>query len=126
MMDKKSLYTKDDLYKVNIDYTKEKKIYEINLDSAKQNLNHLKKEFVEASIYYYIEEYKQSVNQLINNNIEFANNLYYEFVITDKFLIDNINVLPCIEYNQGLHEHKYALGSNIIIHAYNTLIVHIN
>lgn len=112
-MDKKSLYTKDDLYKVNIDYAKEK-------------YNHLKKEFVESTIYYYIEQYKQSVNQLINNNIEFSQNRYYEFIITDKFLLDNINVLPCIEYNEGLNEHKYALGSNTIIHAYNTLIVHIN
>ena len=117
---------KDDLYKVNIDYAKEK-------------YNHLKKEFVESAIYYYIEQYKQSVNQLIETNIEFAKNssqnvnvdlhsksLYYEFVITDKFLIDNINLLPCIEYNEGLNEHKYALGSNTIIHSYNTLIVHIN
>ena len=105
--------TKDDLYTVNIEYTKEK-------------YNHLKKEFVEAYIYYYIEQYKESVNQLINNNIEFANNIYYEFIITDKFLIDNINVLPCIEYNEGLNEHIYALGSNTIIHSFNTLIVHIN
>ena len=112
--------------KVNIDYAKEKKIYEVNLDSAKQNFNHLKKEFVESAIYYYIEQYKQSVNQLIENNIEFANNIYYEFLITDKFLIDNINLLPCIEYNEGLNEHRYALGSNTIIHSYNTLIVHIN
>lgn len=105
---------------------KKNKIYEVNLDSAKQNFNHLKKEFVESTIYYYIEQYKQSVNQLINNNIEFSQNRYYEFIITDKFLLDNINVLPCIEYNEGLNEHKYALGSNTIIHAYNTLIVHIN
>ena len=104
---------KDNLYKVNIDYAKEK-------------FNHLKKEFVEAYIYYYIEQYKQSVNQLIENNIEFAKNIYYEFIITEKFIIDNINLLPCIEYNEGLHEHKYALGSNTIIHSYNTLIVHIN
>ena len=104
---------KDYLYKVNIDYAKEK-------------FNHLKKEFVEAYIYYYIEQYKQSVNQLIENNIEFAKNIYYEFIITEKFIIDNINLLPCIEYNEGLHEHKYALGSNTIIHSYNTLIVHIN
>ena len=116
-----------------------KNIYKVNLDSARQNLNHLKKEFVESTIYYYIEQYKESVNQLIENDIEFANNssqnvnadlhsksLYYEFIITDKFLIDNINLLPCIEYNEGLHEHKYALGSNTIIHSYNTLIVHIN
>lgn len=107
------------------------KIYKVNLDSAKDNFNHLKKEFVESTIYYYIEQYKESVNQLIENNIEFANNIYYEFVITDKFLIDkflidNINLLPCIEYNEGLHEHKYVLGSNTIIHSYNTLIVHIN
>ena len=118
--------SKDSLYKVNIDYAKEK-------------YNHLKKEFVESAIYYYIEQYKKSVNQLIEANIEFANNnsqnvnvdlhsksLYYEFIITDKFLIDNINLLPCIEYNEGLNEHKYALGSNTIIHSYNTLIVHIN
>ena len=114
---------KDSLYKVNIDYAKEK-------------YNNLKKEFVEAAIYYYIEQYKQSVNQLIENNIEFAQNRYYEFIITDKFLIDNINVLPCIPakqdgsyndpYNEALHEHRYALGSNTIIHYYNTLIVHIN
>ena len=104
-----------------------KDIYKVNIDYAKQNLIHLKKEFVEAYIYYYIEQYKESVNQLIKNNIEFANNIYYEFVITDnKFLIDNINVLPCIEYNEGLNEHRYALGNNIIIHSYNTLIVHIN
>ena len=112
-MNKKSLYTKDDLYKVN-------------LDSARENLNHLKKEFVEASIYYYIEQYKQSVNELIENNIEFANNIYYEFVITDKFLIDNINILPCIQYNECLNEHIYSLGNNTIILSYNTLIVHIN
>ena len=107
------LYTKDDLYKVNIDYAKEK-------------YNNLKKEFVEAYIYYYIEQYKQSVNQLIENNIEFAHNIYYEFIITDKFILDNINLLPCIEYNEGLNEHKFALGSNTIIQAFNTLIVHIN
>ena len=104
----------------------EKNLYKVNIDYAKEKYNHLKKEFVEASIYYYIEQYKQSVNQLIKNNIEFANNLYYEFVITDKFLLDNINVLPCIEYNQGLNEHKYVLGNNTIIHSFNTLIVHIN
>lgn len=115
-----------DIYKVNIDYAKEKKIYEVNLDSAKQNLNNLKKEFVESYIYYYIEQYKESVNQLIENNIEFSQNRYYEFIITDKFIIDNINVLPCIENNEGLHEHRYALGNNTIIHSYNTLIVHIN
>ena len=104
-----------------------KDIYKVNIDYAKEKFNHLKKEFVEAYIYYYIEQYKQSVNQLIENNIEFANNIYYEFVITDnKFLIDNINLLPCIEYDKGLNEHKYALGSNTIIHSYNTLIVHIN
>ena len=107
------LYTKDDLYKVNIDYAKEK-------------YNNLKKEFVESYIYYYIEQYKESVNQLIENNIEFAQNIYYEFVITDKFIIDNINLLPCIEYNEALNEHRYALGNNTIIHASNTLIVHIN
>ena len=102
-------------------------LYKLNIDYAKQNFNNLKKEFVESTIYYYIEQYKQSVNQLIENNIEFSQNIYYEFVITDnKFLIDNINVLPCIEYNEGLHEHRYALGSNTIIHSYNTLIVHIN
>ena len=107
--------------------SKDKKcLYKVNIDYAKQNLNNLKKEFVEATIYYYIEQYKQSVNQLINNNIEFANNIYYEFIITDKFLLDNINVLPCIEYNKGLNEYRYALGNNTIIHAYNTLIVHIN
>ena len=120
------MMSKDDLYKVNIDYAKEKKIYKVNLDSAKQNLNHLKKEFVEAYIYYYIEQYKQSVNQLIEANIEFAKNIYYEFIITDKFIIDNINLLPCIEYNKGLNEHRYVLGNNTIIHASNTLIVHIN
>lgn len=114
------------LYKVNIDYAKEKKIYEVNLDSALQNLNHIKKELVESTIYYYIEQYKESVNQLIMNNIEFADNIYYEFIITDKFLIDNINLLPCIEYNEGLNEHRYALGSNTIIQAYNSLIIHIN
>ena len=103
-----------------------KDIYKVNIDYAKEKYNHLKKEFVEAYIYYYIEQYKQSVNQLIENNIEFANNIYYEFVITDKFIIDNINVLPCIEYNEGLNEHRYALDNNTIIHSYNTLIVHIN
>ena len=101
-------------------------LYKINIDYAKEKYNHLKKEFVESTINYYIEQYKQSVNQLIENNIEFANNIYYEFIITDKFLIDNINVLPCIEYNKGLNEHRYVLGSNTIIHSYNTLIVHIN
>ena len=92
-----------------------KDIYKVNIDYAKQNLNHLKKEFVEAYIYYYIEQYKQSVNQLIENNIEFAHNIYYEFIITDKFIIDNINLLPCIEYNEGLNEDKYDVGSNNII-----------
>ena len=107
--------------------TKDNKcLYKVNIDYVKEKFYHLKKEFVESAIYYYIEQYKESVNQLIENNIKFANNIYYEFVITDKFLLDNINVLPCIEYNQGLNEHKYALGSNTIIHAYNTLIVHIN
>lgn len=102
-------------------------LYKLNIDYAKEKYNNLKKEFVEAYIYYYIEQYKQSVNQLIENNIEFAQNIYYEFVITDnKFIIDNINVLPCIEYNEALHEHRYALGNNTIIHAFNTLIVHIN
>ena len=118
--------TKDDLYTVNIEYTKEK-------------YNHLKKEFVEATIYYYIEQYKQSVNQLINNNIEFANNIYYEFIITDKEFtipfeyagevgsdVSLASSSQCIEYNEGLNEHIYALGSNTIIHAFNTLIVHIN
>ena len=104
----------------------EKNLYKVNIDYAKEKYNHLKKEFVESAIYYYIEQYKESVNQLINNNIEFANNIYYEFVITDKFIVDNINVLPCIEYNAGLNEHRYVLGSNTIIHSYNTLIVHIN
>ena len=103
-----------------------KDIYKVNIDYAKEKYNHLKKEFVESYIYYYIEQYKESVNQLIENNIEFSQNRYYEFIITDKFIIDNINVLPCIEYNEGLHEHKYALGSNTIIHAFDTLIVHIN
>ncbi len=101
-------------------------LYKVNIDCAKEKYNNLKKEFVEAYIYYYIEQYKQSVNQLIENNIEFAQNIYYEFVITDKFIIDNINVLPCIEYNEGLREYKYALGNNTIIHSFNTLIVHIN
>ena len=104
----------------------EKNLYKVNIDYAKEKYIHLKKEFVESAIYYYIEQYKESVNQLINNNIEFANNIYYEFVITDKFIVDNINVLPCIEYNAGLNEHRYVLGSNTIIHSYNTLIVHIN
>ena len=45
---KDDIYTKDCLYKVNIEYTKEK-------------YNHLKKEFVEATIYYYIEQYKQTI-----------------------------------------------------------------
>lgn len=105
----------------------EKNLYKVNIDYAKEKYNHLKKEFVESAIYYYIEQYKQSVNQLIENNIEFANNIYYEFTISDdKFLIDNINLLPCIEYNEGLKEHRYALGNNTIIHAFDTLIVHIN
>ena len=103
-----------------------KDIYKVNIDYAKEKYNNLKKEFVESYIYYYIEQYKQSVNQLIENNIEFSQNRYYEFIITDKFIIDNINVLPCIEYNEGLHEHRYALGNNTIIHAFDTLIVHIN
>ena len=103
-----------------------KDIYKVNIDYAKEKFNHLKKEFVESYIYYYIEQYKESVNQLIENNIEFANNIYYEFIITDKFIIDNINVLPCIEYNEGLNEHRYVLGNNTIIHSFNTLIVHIN
>ena len=103
-----------------------KDIYKVNIDYAKEKYNNLKKEFVEAYIYYYIEQYKQSVNQLIENNIEFAKNIYYEFIITDKFIIDNINLLPCIEYNKGLNEHRYALGNNTIIQAFNTLIVHIN
>ena len=106
---------------------KDKKcLYKVNIDYAKEKYNNLKKEFVESAIYYYIERYKESVNQLIENNIEFSKSLYYEFIITDKFLIDNINVLPCIEYNEGLNEHRYALGNNTIIHAFNTLIVHIN
>ena len=100
--------------------------YKVNLDYAKEKYNNLKKEFVEAAIYYYIESYKQSVNQLIQNNIEFSQNRYYEFIITDKFIIDNINVLQCIEYNEGLNEHRYVLGNNTIIHSFNTLIVHIN
>ena len=101
-------------------------LYKVNIDYSKEKYNNLKKEFVESAIYYYIEQYKQSVNELIENNIEFANNIYYEFVITDKFLINNINLLPCIEYNAGLNEHRYALGNNTIIHSFNTLIVHIN
>ena len=101
-------------------------LYKVNIDYAKEKYNNLKKEFVESYIYYYIEQYKESVNQLIKNNIEFSQNRYYEFIITDKFIIDNINVLPCIEYNEGLNEHRYVLGSNTIIHSYNTLIVHIN
>ena len=102
-------------------------LYKLNIDYAKEKYNNLKKEFVESYIYYYIEQYKESVNQLIENNIEFANNIYYEFTISnDKFLIDNINLLPCIEYNEALHEHRYALGNNTIIHSFNTLIVHIN
>ena len=101
-------------------------LYKVNIDYAKEKYNHLKKEFVESAIYYYIEHYKESVNQLIEANIEFSQNIYYEFIITDKFIVDNINLLPCIEYNEGLNEHKYALGSNTIIHSYNTLIVHIN
>ena len=101
-------------------------LYKLNIDYAKEKYNNLKKEFVESYIYYYIEQYKESVNQLIENNIEFSQNIYYEFIITDKFIIDNINVLPCIEYNEGLNEHRYVLGSNTIIHSYNTLIVHIN
>ena len=104
----------------------EKNLYKVNIDYAKEKYNHLKKEFVEAAIYYYIESYKQSVNQLIQNNIEFSQNRYYEFIITDKFIIDNINVLQCIEYNEGLNEHRYVLGNNTIIHSFNTLIVHIN
>ena len=104
----------------------EKNLYKVNIDYAKEKYIHLKKEFVESYIYYYIEQYKESVNQLIENNIEFANNIYYEFVITDKFIIDNINLLPCIEYNKGLNEHIYSLGNNTIIHSYNSLIVHIN
>lgn len=108
-------------------YTKDKNcLYKVNIDYAKEKYNNLKKEFVESYIYYYIEQYKESVNQLIENNIEFSQNRYYEFIITDKFIIDNINVLPCIEYNEGLNEHRYVLGSNTIIHSYNTLIVHIN
>ena len=101
-------------------------LYKVNIDYAKEKYNNLKKEFVESYIYYYIEQYKESVNQLIEANIEFSQNRYYEFIITDKFIIDNINVLPCIEYNEGLHEHRYALGNNTIIHAFDTLIVHIN
>lgn len=101
-------------------------LYKVNIDYAKEKYNNLKKEFVESYIYYYIEQYKESVNQLIEANIEFSQNRYYEFIITDKFIIDNINVLPCIEYNEGLNEHRYVLGSNTIIHSYNTLIVHIN
>ena len=102
-------------------------LYKVNIDYAKEKYNNLKKEFVESYIYYYIEQYKESVNQLIEANIEFANNIYYEFTISnDKFLIDNINLLPCIEYNEALREHRYALGNNTIIHAFNTLIVHIN
>ena len=108
-------------------YTKDKNcLYKLNIDYAKEKYNNLKKEFVESYIYYYIEQYKQSVNQLIENNIEFAHNIYYEFIITDKFIIDNINLLPCIEFNEGLKEHRYALGNNTIIHSFNTLIVHIN
>ena len=104
-----------------------KDIYKVNIDYAKEKYNNLKKEFVESYIYYYIEQYKESVNQLIEANIEFANNIYYEFIISnDKFLIDNINLLPCIEYNEGLNEHRYVLGNNTIIHSFNTLIVHIN
>ena len=107
---------------------KDKKcLYKVNIDYAKEKYKNLKKEFVESAIYYYIEQYKESVNQLIEANIEFANNIYYEFTISnDKFLIDNINLLPCIEYNEALHEHRYALGNNTIIHSFNTLIVHIN
>ena len=101
-------------------------LYKVNIDYAKEKYNNLKKEFVESAIYYYIEQYKESVNQLIENNIEFSQNIYYEFIITDKFIIDNINVLQCIEYNEGLNEHRYVLGNNTIIHSFNTLIVHIN
>lgn len=101
-------------------------LYKVNIDYAKEKYNNLKKEFVESYIYYYIEQYKESVNQLIENNIEFSQNRYYEFIITDKFIIDNINLLPCVEYNEGLNEHRYALGNNTIIHAFDTLIVHIN
>ena len=101
-------------------------LYKVNIDYAKEKYNNLKKEFVESYIYYYIEQYKESVNQLIEANIEFSKNIYYEFIITDKFIIDNINVLQCIEYNEGLNEHRYVLGNNTIIHAFNTLIVHIN
>ena len=106
---------------------KDKKcLYKVNIDYAKEKYNNLKKEFVESYIYYYIEQYKESVNQLIENNIEFSQNIYYEFIITDKFIIDNIHVLQCIEYNEGLNEHRYVLGNNTIIHSFNTLIVHIN
>ena len=108
-------------------YTKDKNcLYKVNIDYAKEKYNNLKKEFVESYIYYYIEQYKESVNQLIENNIEFSQNRYYEFIITDKFIIDNINVLPRVEYNEGLNEHRYVLGNNTIIHSFNTLIVHIN
>ena len=77
--------------------TKDNKcLYKVNIDYAKEKYNNLKKEFVESAIYYYIERYKESVNQLIENNIEFANNIYYEFIITDKFIIDNCSSIVCI------------------------------
>ena len=102
-------------------------LYKLNIDYAKEKYNNLKKEFVESYIYYYIEQYKESVNQLIEANIEFSQNIYYEFIITDKFIIDNIHVLQNAEYRYP-NEYIYHLGTNTIIFVKcsNLLIVHIN
>ena len=101
-----------------------------------ERINQLKRDLLEALIYYYIDQYKIKVkeyeksiniyNQYMNTNNKLADNVYYEFIIKDPFCIENIHLLPLIDNNNGYY--RYCLGSNTIIFDKLTdnLIVHID